>query len=166
MAQEITVRRAVVGDANEIAAFINRAWQARTAVDREAVIERLGNVGFLVAERDGVPVGILGWQVENLVVRVTDFLVWPAYEGAAAGRALFAHMEQAAQELQCEAALLFLPRSLSPQMAEFLRTLGYTPQVVASLPRPWREAAYEGRFGSDDEIFVKKLRADRVLRPI
>jgi N-acetylglutamate synthase-like GNAT family acetyltransferase len=164
--QEITVRRASVGDANRVAAFVNQAWQGRAGVDRRAVLERLGSVGFLLAERDGNLVGMLGWQVENLVVRVTDFLVWPAYEGAAAGQALFASMEQAAKELQCEVAILFLPRSIPPQMVEFLKTLGYTSQVVASLSQAWREAAYEGRLGNDDPAFVKRLRTDRVLRPI
>lgn len=164
--QGVTVRRAGVGDAGKIAEFVNRAWRGRAIADRQRVLERLGNVGFLLAERDGDLVGMLGWQVENLVVRVFDFLVWPAYEGAAAGRALFASMEQAAKELQCEVALLFLPRSVPPQTVEFCKTLGYTPQVVASLPQAWREAAHEGRLGDQDQVFIKKLRADRVLRPI
>jgi N-acetylglutamate synthase-like GNAT family acetyltransferase len=164
--QGITVRRASVSDAARLAAFVNQAWQGRTAVDRQAVLERSGSVGFLLAERDGNLVGMLGWQVENLVVRVTDFLAWPAAEGAAAGQALFANMEQAARELQCEAAILFLPRSIPPQVAEFLKTLGYTSQVVASLPQAWREAAYEGRLENEDAVFVKRLRTDRVLRPI
>lgn len=164
--QGITVRRAGVSDADRVAAFVNRAWRGRAVVDRQAVLERLGTVGFLLAERDGDLVGMLGWQVENLVVRVFDFLVWPAYEGAAAGRALFAGMEKAAKELQCEVALLFLPRSVPQQTVEFCKTLGYTPQVVASLPQAWREAAYESRLEDDDEVFIKRLRADRVLRPI
>lgn len=160
------MRRAGIGDAEKVAAFVNRAWRGRAIVDKEAVLERVGNVGFLLAERDGELVGMLGWQVENLVVRVFDFLVWPAYEGAAAGRPLFASMEQAAKELQCEVALLFLPRSVSPPTVEFCKTLGYTPHVVASLPQAWREAAYEGRLKDDDKVFIKRLRADRVLRPI
>lgn len=164
--QQITVRRAGVGDASKVAAFINRAWHGRAGIDAQAVLGRLGNVGFLLAERDDELVGMLGWQVENLVVRVFDFLVWPAYEGAAVGRTLFASMEQAAKELQCEVALLFLPRSVPSQVIEFFKTLGYAPQVVASLPQAWREAAYEGRLGDNDKVFIKKLRADRVLRPI
>jgi N-acetylglutamate synthase-like GNAT family acetyltransferase len=164
--QQIAVRRAKAGDVGNIAAFVNRARQGQLSVGEQAVIERFGNAGFLLAERGGNLVGMLGWRAENLVVRVTDFLVWPASERIVAGRVLFTEMERAAAVLQCEAALLLSPRPASPELIEFCGMLGYEPEVVAGLPKAWRDAAREAQIGDDDEVLLKQLREDRVLRPL
>lgn len=168
MAQEqtVAVRRAKPRDADRIAAFIQRASGSQSGMDKQAMLERLGSVGLLLAERDGELVGMLGWQVENLVVRVTDFLVWPAVERAAAGGALFSAMEEAAVALECEVALLFPPRPTPPALVEFCGTLGYEPRVVANLAKAWREAALEFGLGVQDTVLAKPLRSDRVLRPL
>lgn len=166
MAQEIIVRRARPSDASEIAAFVNQAWRGKSELDRQTIVERFGGVGFLLAERGGDLVGMLGWRAENLVVRVTDFLVWPASERTAAGQALFSEMERAADTLQCEVALLFPPRPVPPQLIEFCQALGYEPQVVAGLAKAWREAARDARVEDDDLVLMKRLRTDRILRPM
>ena len=130
------------------------------------VIERLGSVGFLLAEEDGGLVGVLGWQAENLVVRVTDLLVRSVADRDAVTKALFAEMERSAAELQCEVALLFLPRPAPLALVEFYEMFGYESQVVADLPRAWRDAALEGHLDIDETVLVKKLRERRVLRPM
>lgn len=163
---EITVRRAKASDADTIAAFVNRALTGQAAVDRLAVIERLGSVGFLLAERGGDLLGMLGWQAENLVVRVTDLLIWPASERVAVSRVLLAEMEQAAIELQCEAVLFFLPYPSPPQVVEFWRAFGYEPRVLADLPKVWQEAAREADTGDDGAVLMKQLRAKRVVHPL
>ena len=164
--QEITVRRARPSDAGKIAAFVNNAWQGQQEIDDMAVIERFGNVGFLLAERDNEIIGMLGWQVENLVVGLTDFLVKPASERIAVGQVLVAEMERVANELQCEASLLFLPRPTPPALVEFWEPLGYKTQAVASLPAAWRAAAREGGLTDNDTVMVKKLRERLVFRPM
>jgi len=164
--REITVRRAKVGDAGRIAAFVNRAWRGRREIDEMAVIERFGSVGFLLAERGGDLVGMLGWQAENLVVRLTDFLIGSVSERIAVIQALLTEMERSAAELQCEATLLFLPRPAPITLVEFCETLGYEVQVVADLPRAWRDAAHEGGLEDGETVLVKKLRDKRVLRPM
>jgi len=164
--QEITVRRARPSDAGKIAAFVNNAWQGQQEIDDMAVIERFGNVGFLLAERDNEIIGMLGWQVENLVVGLTDFLVKPASERIAVGQVLVAEMERVANELQCEASLLFLPRPTPPALVEFWETFGYETQAVASLPAAWRAAAREGGLTDNDTVMVKKLRERLVFRPM
>lgn len=164
--QEIAVRRAKISDAGRIAAFVNRAQPGQSEIDEQTVIARLGSVGFLLAERGGNLVGMLGWQAENLVVRVTDFLIRPASERIVAGRALLSEMEQAATELQCEVALLFLPCPSPPHLVEFCKTFGYMPRSVASLPKAWREAAREARIENDETMLMKQLRPDRVFRPL
>ncbi len=153
-------------DSGAIAAFVNRALKGPAAVDEQAVIERFGSVGFLLAERGGDLLGMLGWQAENLVVRVTDLLIWPASERVAVGRALLSEMERAAAELQCETALLFLPPSSPPALIEFCRTLGYEPRVVADLPKVWQQAAREARVADDETVWMRQLRAGPVVRPL
>lgn len=163
--REITVRRARASDAETIAVFVNRALVGQS-VDRIDVIERLGSVGFLLAERGGDLLGTIGWQAENFIVRVTDLLIWPASERIAVGRALLEEMERAAGELQCEAVLLFLPHPSPPQMVEFCQALGYEPRDVADLPKVWQEAARETPAGHDGLVWMKQLRARRVVRPL
>jgi len=164
--QEIVVRRAKVSDAGRIVTFVNRARRGQQKIDERAVAERFGSVGFLLAGRDGDLIGVLGWQVENLVVRVTDLLIYPASERVAAGRALLSEVERGAAELQCEVALLFLPHPSPPDLAEFCRTFGYVPRMVAGLPKAWREAAREVYVDDDATVWVKQLHAARVFRPL
>jgi len=167
MAQKakMTVRRAKPGDAGRISEFVSQAWHGRKIVDEAAVLERFGDVGFLLAEQDETLVGMLGWQVENLVVRLTDFLVKSVVDRMAVSEALLAEMEKAADELQCEAVLLFLPKSAPVSLIAFCETLGYDAQTVTDLPRAWKEAAIEGDFSVEDTVLVKKLRDKRIMRP-
>jgi len=164
--QKIIARRAQPGDADKIAAFVNRGRRGRTKIDKFAVIERFGNVGLMLAEQNGDLVGMLGWRAENLIVRVTDFLISSTTERTAVGRALLSKMEQAAKELQCESVLLFLPSPHPPKLVEFCGLFGYEPQAVADLPRAWRDAVQESHVGNKEMVLVKKLRSGRVLRPM
>ncbi len=162
---EIRVRRARPSDAEQIAAFVNQVRPQGPAVTREAVLQRLGVVGFLIAEVEQEIVGLLGWQVENLVVRVADFLIYPHRYRVSAGRALLNEMEKAAQELQAEAAILFMPANTPQEVIEFWEAFGYGFREVASLPKAWREAAREANPAAE-WVVLKQLRADRVVRPL
>jgi len=163
--QELVVRRAKAGDAEDIAAFVNRARRG-LEIDRIAVIMRMGSVGFLIAERAGDLTGVLGWQAENLVVRITDLLIQPAQEREAISQALLSEMEQAAKELQCEAALLLLPRPTLPEWVNFYKGFGYEAQTIASLPSAWQEAAYEARLEDGKTVMVKELSSRRATLPL
>ncbi len=163
--QEITVRRARPRDAGKIAAFVNKAWHEQKKIDNMAVIERFGSVGFLLAERDNELVGILGWMAENLVVGLTDLLISPASERMAVSEALCAEMERAADELQCEASLLFLPSPVPPALLAFCETLGYAYEPVSGLSPMWQETARDGGLADDDSIMIKRLREGLTFRP-
>jgi N-acetylglutamate synthase-like GNAT family acetyltransferase len=163
--QEITVRRARPSDAAKIAAFVNNAWRGQQKIDDMAVIERFGNVGFLLAERGGELVGMLGWMAENLVVGLTDLLIGAASDRIAVSQVLLDAMEQAADELQCEAVLVFLPRPTPPALIEFCKEIGYQPEVVSSLSAMWQETARGGGLADNDTVMVKRLREGLVFRP-
>ena len=164
--QEIKVRRARPSDADKIATFVNTAWHGQQKIDRMAVIERFGSVGFLLAEQDSELVGILGWMAENLVVGLTDLLVSPASERIAISEALCVEMERAADELQCEASLLFLPHPVPPALLAFCETLGYEYEPVSGLSAMWQETARDGGLTTDDSIMVKRLREGLTFRPL
>lgn len=163
--RDLVVRRARADDAERVADFVSRALLGRVNVEPSAVLERTGDVGFLVAEEDHQLLGLMGWHVENLVACVTDLLIWPAREGRRVGRALFEEMEAQAAGLHAEAALIFLPRPHAAELAAFCRALGYAWRTVDELPRVWREMARQAGY-EDDDLPVKQLRSDRVIRPL
>ncbi|MFP4346148.1 MAG: hypothetical protein ACLFU8_15735 [Anaerolineales bacterium] len=161
----VQVRSARLQDAKQIASFVNKARPGGDVVNRLRVAERFSDVGFLLAEQKEQLVGILGWQVENLVVRVTDFLVAPAVDRVVAGRALISEMEAAAKTLQAEAAILFLPENPSQELVEFWELFDYQRRKVVNLNRYWREAVQEWS-NSTSEVMIKQLREGLVSRPI
>ncbi|NMC01445.1 MAG: hypothetical protein GYA30_03620 [Chloroflexi bacterium] len=119
----------------------------------------------MLAELDGEIVGMLGWQVENLIVRITDFLITPAMDRVIAGRALIESMEEEAKVLQAEVAMLFLPPRPSSDLIDFWELFGYTERPFDSLPKQWRQAAAEWNPNAAN-VMIKMLREDMVRRPI
>jgi dephospho-CoA kinase len=79
--------------------------------------------------------------------------------------ALIQEMEQASKVLQCEVSLVFPPPRLG-MMGTLWEEMGYTRMAPeALLVRAWKEAARESMPPGTILLF-KKLREDRVLRPI
>lgn len=166
---EIKVRRARLLDAEAIATFVNAAQGVgpgeRARITRRAVAERFGQIGFMVAERESEILGLLGWQVENLVVRVTDFLLASGGEPLQVGHALIDKMEAEGRDLQAEAVILFLPVNPHPRLIAFWERFGYEFQAVGQLQKAWREAVLE-RNRDARGAMVKRLREDYTRRPI
>ena len=74
-------------------------------------------------------------------------------------------VEKASKELQCEAALLFLPPDLA-RHHEIWKSLNYSPRAIKDLGvRVWQEAALES-MPPGTVLMFKQLRVDRVLRPV
>ena len=165
MAGKVTVRKARLADAQAIADFANSARPSRQ-VSATDVAERFSQVGFLLAEdMFGTVVGLLGWQVENLIIRVRDFLIAPGTDREALGQTLVVAMEEAGTFLQAEAAMLFLPANPSQALVDYWQALGYAREALAGFPRAWREAAKEWNTGAS-EAMIKQLREDLVRKPM
>ena len=163
MALEIDVRRANLADAQAIADFVNNS-RSGEPVTRHSVIERFGQVGFMIAIKQDQVVGMLGWQVENLVIRVTDFLTGPV-DRVNVGRALIGAMEAEGAELLAEAAMLFLPPNPSKSLVRYWEGFDYSYQDVQGLHRAWKEAVSEWNTGADG-VMVKRLRESLTNRPM
>lgn len=162
---ELSVARARPRNSVEIASLLTRLRGSGKPVTADDVMAMFGEKAFMVLYAGNTMVGIIGWQVENLVARTTDILVDPKVAAAEALPALVNEMERASRELQSEASLIFAPSSLSKQQALW-EQLGYAPREPKSLDVfAWQEAAQESS-QPGAVLFFKKLRQDRILRPI
>ncbi|MGD2157981.1 MAG: hypothetical protein PVG32_13990, partial [Anaerolineales bacterium] len=162
---EFFVMRAGPDQADEIAAFITEITKGSRDLERQDVMAAFGEKAFLLLKKDDQIIGLLGWQVENLVSRVDEIYLRPDIPLQASVNLLAGEMERASKELLCEAALLFLPPKLARHQAIW-GALDYEPKSVEDLSvRIWREAANES-MPSGSVMFFKRLRADRVLRPV
>jgi dephospho-CoA kinase len=161
----LDVRRAKPGHAEEIASLITRLSSGQQAMTRMDVMEAFGEKAFLLLLSGEQMVGVMGWQVENLVARAFDLWLEPALNLKHAVDALIPAIEEASNQLQAEAVLCFV----SPQIArdvEVWTSLGYEHRTPESLSvTAWQEAAHESK-SRDTEMFFKQLRADRILRPM
>jgi dephospho-CoA kinase len=165
-ARPITVRRGKPSDASAIAAFIKQATNGQRNLSRADVMEAFGDKAYMLADHDAQLAAIAGWKVENLVARVDEFYMSAANLLEPLASPLIEAVENAARELQCEAALIFVPTALAQTAAQALAALGYAPQSPDKLGVPaWKEAARES-MPPDSAMLFKKLREDRVLKPI
>ena len=162
---ELLVEKARPRHAAEIASLISRLSDSKVKPTSEDIMAAFGEKAFLFLKLDGSPVGIVGWQVENLVERTDEVYIESGQSISNAMQALLNEIETTSRDLQCEIALLFLPPELSKQ-EDVWKSLGYEPRTIESLGvRAWQEAAQE-TIGKGESMFFKQLRKDRVLRPV
>lgn len=176
MTDSFTIRRAKPGDVAAIAALIQKASERtqpglppegpgeEAAAGPEAVQEWLFGKGVWVAIQGGRLLGVAGCQVENLV-SVTDVLhLAPGPLWAEAGRRLLETIEAEAMVLMCEISAVLLPSGTAPDVADFLRGLGYEDTELEKLHRFWQEVL--GDFvEAAPAILVKQLRDRMVMVP-
>ena len=128
-------------------------------------MEAFGDKAFLLLYRNQEPVGIVGWQVENLVARITDLYLDPRLAPDQALPLMIREVERASGDLQCEAALIFPPTDLVG-LDRVWTQLGYERRAPERLGvQAWEDAALES-MPRGTALFFKQLRTDRVLRPI
>jgi dephospho-CoA kinase len=162
---QFIVRRGRPQDADEIARFITRVTQGKKRMARQDVMAAFGEKAYLMILRDDRLVGVAGWQVENLVTRIDEVYFEGGLQLDLVIPALMESVEVASSELQSEASLLFLPPYLA-QHGGAWRSVGYRPQTIQGLGvRAWQEAAVES-MPRGASLWFKRLREDRVLRPL
>lgn len=162
---ELTVNRATPRHADLIAAFVAKQSAGKRRMTRSDVMATFGEKAFLLLRVDEEVVGLLGWQVENLITRVDDVLLNEKINASDALKTLVETMETASRELQSEAALLFLEPIIA-QHEDIWRDLGYKPRTVNDLKvRAWKNAAMESMIPGT-VLYFKRLRVHRILRPM
>lgn len=162
---EMAVTRARPRQADQIAAFITRLSSGRRQLSRDDIMAAFGEKAFMLLTIDEILVGVVGWQVENLVARTDDVYLEPGLPFTQAMRVMTDHIERDSRELLCEVVLMFLPPVLA-RKGDVWRSLGYEERAIASLGvRAWQEAAEES-MPDGSTMYFKQLRKDRVLRPV
>ena len=153
------------GNAELIARFISRV--SGKPVDRMDVMMAFGQKSYLLAQdsQDRV-VALMGWQVENLIMRADEFYIEPTAPREVIIAALVAAIAEASKELQSEVGFLLLSEGIAPETLQAFVNNGYERTTIEEIRVPaWREAVHEMVDGNP-RILTKKLRADRIMRPI
>lgn len=165
----LSIKRGMPGNAQQIADFIN-ANSNRDGVSRMDVMMAFGQKSYLLLQDGGENVvALLGWTVENLVTRMDEFYLKSGVSIPSAIHAVVVAVEEASQELQSEAAFLFLTKDTPAEVTEAFKSDGYAViETIKEIKIPiWREAVEETlRTDSERTILWKQLRQDRVLQPI
>jgi dephospho-CoA kinase len=151
--------------AAEIAALINRLSIDQRTLSSEDVMAAFGEKAFLFLKIDNQPVGLVGWQVENLVACTDDVYIDTGLPLSNAMQTLLTAVERSSRDLQCEVILLFIPEAIA-QQTDVWSSLGYELRTLQTLGvRAWQEAAQE-TIGVGEAMYFKQLRKDRVLKPV
>ena len=159
-AEKIAIVRGKPGNADMIVNLLKE--HLGKAVDRYDVLMK----SYMLAMVDDRPVGLIGFVVENLVTRCDELLIENDVPASPVTAALVDAMERASRELQSEVGYIFLPTSEPAETVAALKQAGYEHKALEEIKVPaWREAAREAR-PDGYEIFSKKLRAERVLKPL
>lgn len=162
---ELSVKRGRPKHAAAIADLITRLSGGRRKVTADNVMEDFGDKAYMLLEQDGALAGLAGWQVENLVTRVTDIYLEKSIDAQKALELLIKEVETASSQLQSEASLIFPGEELASQ-GTLWKFLGYEQRTSETLGvQAWQEAALESN-PSAGALYFKQLRQDRVLRPI
>lgn len=163
----VNVKRGMPSNAEVIANFIGQT--SGKEINRMDVMMAFGQKSYLLAQDSTDQVlAVLGWQVENLITRVDEFYLAAGAPAAAVVDGLVVAIEAASKDLQSEVAYIFLPSGTSPETLQTFVKNGYEMTTVEQIKIPaWREAVQE--IISDHksaQILSKRLREDRVLKPI
>jgi dephospho-CoA kinase len=164
-AGSLSLQRGKPRDAQKIAELITRLSKGKQRMSKDQAMEAFGEKAFLLLLLDQSLVGIAGWQVENLVARITDLFLDHGVAPDAALPLMIQEVERASGDLQCEASLIFPPIDLVG-FDHVWKNLGYERRSPDALGvQAWEDAARES-MPKGAALFFKQLRTDRVLRPI
>ena len=164
-AGELRVVRGKPRHSAEIAELFNRLRMPSRRLNSDDIMAAFGEKAFLLLQGDGGLVGVIGWQVENLVARATDVVVDPKLPPQRALKVMLEDMERASGDLLAEAALVFVGSDLA-NLESVWKELGYARKAPEELTvLAWKEAALES-MPKGAALFFKQLRVDRIMRPV
>ncbi len=162
---KLDVRRATPESAEQIASYMSQHSRTKKKMTKDDIMAAFGEKAYMLLLSDEEIIGLLGWQVENLITRVDDVILNQGLAIQKGLEALMNYVEESSKELQSEAALLFLPPSLA-QHENLWGNLGYQARTVTDLQvKAWQNAVMES-MPPGTVLLFKQLRKDRILRPM
>lgn len=161
----IVVQRAKPGEAAEIASFINHVSNNNRRISQEEIMSGFGEKAYLLLKGNGKLLGVMGWQVENLISRMDDIYLDKSIPFEKGVGLFVGEVERASRELLCEVVLLFVtPGQVLDEQVWI--SLDYKESSIRDLGfRAWQEAAIE-RWQAGSIVRYKRLRENLVLRPV
>jgi len=163
--RQLQVLRGKPKHANQIAALKNRNNDEQSDTTRDEIVASFGDLAYLLLQSEDNIIGLIGWQVENLVSRVTEIIVDENHSKEESIEALIKEMESESKKLQCEVAMIFASKELSKH-AHIWSKLGYAMGSEKSFSiKAWQEAVKES-YTPDSVLYFKQLREERILRPL
>lgn len=161
----VTIKRGMPGNADTIAEFVNK--HSGQSLSRMDIMMSFGEKSYLLAHNSADTLqGIMGFQVENLITRVDSVHLDPSADKTSIIHALVAAVEEKSIELQSEVSFFFLPTGTDQAVVQPFINQGYEMTTVKEIKIPaWREAVTEV-YKEGIQILSKKLRENRVLKPI
>jgi dephospho-CoA kinase len=163
---DLAVERGGPGDAQRIADFINEVGKDGDDLTGSDVMMAFGQKAYFLAVSGETVVGLAGWQVENLITAVDEFYLRDGVPPPRVIAMLIEQIEERSAELQSEVALLFVSEDTPIDTLQIYIDAGYEPSTIEDVRVPiWRQAATDLQ-PSDTHLLTKRLREDRVLKPI
>lgn len=133
---------------------------------RNDILMKFGQRAYLLAYSGSTIIGLAGWQIENLITRVTEILMLPTAPKERILGEMVESIEKSSLDLQSELSLLFIEEALTGEVEKPLRMLDYERTNPSEFRVPdWRDAVEESA-PEGTVLFAKKLREDRILRPM
>jgi dephospho-CoA kinase len=161
---EVVIKRGTPRNAEEIAGLVSGL--TGNTVNRMDIMMAFGQKSYMLAQGDGQDVGLVGFQVENLITRVDEFLIRPNATLPQVITGLIDSVEESSKVLQSEIGFFFLRPDTPQAVLEVFANAGYELRTLEDIKVPaWREAARESQ-PEGTTIYAKKLREDRVLKPL
>jgi len=159
----IKTQRVMPKTSEALAGFINRL--TGKALNRMDIMAAFGQKSYWIATASGQIIGATGFQVENLITRVDEFLIIPGAPLGVVAKELILAVEEASRQLQSEVGFFYMPTNTPPLLVQAFREQGYHPTPLDAITIPaWREAAQESQ-PSGTAILMKQYR-ERILKPI
>lgn len=159
----VDIRRGMPWNAEEIARMINQT--NGKSLTRTDIMDAFGQKSYLLAEANSRVVGLAGFQVENLITRMDEFVIAPDVPLGGVADALIRAVENASNTLQSEISFMFLPLNTPPAVMQAFTGLGYSQTDLDGIRVPaWREAAQESQ--PPNTLIMQKPLGRRVLKPI
>jgi hypothetical protein len=160
----ISIRRGMPRTAENIAQLINQTTGKN--LTRMDIMGLFGEKSYLMAEIGERIVGLAGFQVENLITRVDEFIIVSDVPVGPISDALIQSVEDASKILQSEVGFVYLPLNTPSAIIQAFLGNSYERTELDAIKVPaWREAAAESQ-PPNTLILAKKLRAERVLKPL
>ncbi len=160
----ISVRRARPSDIGMLATALAQAEGSNTPISRAETLRRFGKWGYWLTESEGRTLALAAWRAENLVAMLRDLWTQSPALAPRVFPPLFAAIEQEAQSLVCEVAIVMTNSTNDTIVHSVLVDSGYNSSSLEEMHKLWRGVA-QTEVHTGETIYLTRLREELVTKP-